>query len=264
MSIDSAIKTVMKRKLELLGYPTGDISYSLGYCQGDGASFTGKLDLKALGARLMPDVKPQVWDTCEASLEVTRDSGFRYVHERSTSLSETPETIASGEPADFGGVAQKYALGQLVGLLKEDIISAGAALARAGYSVMETYFRPDQDGESVWCFDTSNFRVECFKLADEDCTPHDLEGEPEYLDGCIADLLSGDFEIYGSRVVVSLLDEDREPCYTLANLETWGHFHKKSDGVFGGQASRRELVSEAIAEAREKYEKIRLPSLKAA
>ncbi|MGI0646984.1 hypothetical protein ACRCPS_18365 [Pseudomonas aeruginosa] len=262
MSIDSAITTVMKRKLELLGYPSSEIQYSLGYCQGDGASFTGKLDLKAIGARLLPGVKPEVWASCICDLEITRDRGFRYVHENSTSLSETTETIASGDPAEFGGVAQKYALGQLVGLLKEDIIRTGAALGRDGYAVMESYFRSDES-ESVWCFDTDNFRVECFKLADEFFAPDDLS-EEEYLDGCIADLLSGDFEVYGSRVVVSLLDEDREPSYTLAQCDTWGHFHKKSDGALGGPASRRELVSEAIHVAREKFEKIRLPSLKAA
>lgn len=253
----------MKHHLEQLGYPSDNVQWSLGYCQGDGASFTGKLDLAKLGARLLPGVHPSVWEACTVELEITRGKD-RYVHENSTSLSESAETVDSGAPDEYGGIAQKVAFRKLVSILETEIVQVGAELGRLGYQVLETYYRPDREGgsESVWCSRTENFQVEVFKVEDTDYSPLDMCDE--YFSETVAELTSGEWEICGSKVVISMLDEDGDPIFDLAETYCHGHYFKTADPVFGSRLAMRELVSEAIQEARVNYEKISRPRLKQA
>lgn len=263
MSNISAVTKVMQHHLEQLGYPSDNVQWSLGYCQGDGASFTGKLDLAKLGARLLPGVHPNIWESCTAELQITRGRD-RYVHERSTSLSESVETVDSGAPDEYGGIAQKVAFRKLVAILETEIVQVGAELGRLGYSVLESYFRPDREGgsESVWCFRTENFQVEVFKIEDTDCNPLDMSDE--FFSETVAELTSGEWEICGSKVVVSMLDEDGDPISDLAEKYCSGHYYKKTDPVFGNRSTMRELVHEAIQEARVNFAKICRPRLKTA
>lgn len=61
MSITTAFTTMMARQLDKLGYPSDDVHFSLGYCQGDGASFTGTLDIEKLGPRLVRKILSVIW-----------------------------------------------------------------------------------------------------------------------------------------------------------------------------------------------------------
>lgn len=263
MSNISAVTKVMQHHLEQLGYPSDNVQWSLSYCQGDGASFTGKLDLAKLGARLLPGVHASIWESCTVGLEITRGRD-RYVHENSTSLSESSETVDSGSPDEYGGIAQKVAFRKLVDILETEIVQVGAELGRLGYKVLESYFRPDREGgsESVWCFRTENFQVEVFKIEDEYCNP--LDFSDENFSETVAELTSGEWEICGSKVVISMLDEDGDPISDLAEKLCFGHYYKKSDPVFGSRFAMRELVSEAIQEARVNFAKISRPRLKQA
>lgn len=259
MSLSNAIETLMARNLTKLGYPTGDIRWSLGYCQGDGSSFTGDLDLKVLGARLCPEVSAEVWASIDCSLSLERISSLRYVHENSTRLNIDTESVELTDACEYGGVAQKLALHKLVGLLEEDILQAARKNTSDGYKLQEIYV---QEEERVWSFQTSSFLVELFKTRDEDATPFFEVDDPELLDLDIKDVIDGKVSIFGTKVLISLLDEDEEPSTVLAELCVWGHCHDSGDVTLRGL--RRELVSEAIRMAREAYQKLRRPLLKAA
>lgn len=259
MSLSNAIETLMARNLTKLGYPTGDIRWSLGYCQGDGSSFTGSLDIKVLGARLCPEISAEVWASIDCSLVLERISSLRYVHEYSTRLNIDSECIEMTDASEYGGVAQKDALHKLVGLLEEDIPRAARKNTSDGYKLQESYV---QEEERVWSFQTSSFLVELYKTNDDDASPFFEVDDVEILDLDIQDVLDGKVSIFGTKVVVSLLDIDGERCAVLATHHVGDHCHNSDDATLRGL--RRELVSEAIHMAREAYQKLLRPVLKAA
>ncbi|HEP8970425.1 TPA: hypothetical protein VDU83_002764 [Pseudomonas aeruginosa] len=258
MSLTTALETLMARNLTKHGYPTSDISWSLGYSQGDGSSFTGSLDLEVLGARLCPEISAGIWPTICCSLSIERISSLRYVHEYSTRLNIDAKCIEGTEASEYGGLAQKVALHTLVGLLEEDIVRVAQKNTSDGYKLQESYVTEEQ---CVWSFKTASFLVKVIKLKDDDGSPF-LDDDPEYLDKDISDVIEGKVSIFGSKVVISLLDADAEPSTVLTEHYTWGHCHDSDDATLRGL--RRELVSEAIQMAREAYRKLLRPALKAA
>ena len=258
MSITKAVTTLMERNLEKHGYPTGDVRWSLGYCQGDGSSFSGPVDMKVLGPRLVPEVSAELWSSITCDLEIVRSSSCRYVHERSVDLNIDATCVALTEASEYGGVAQKVALHKLVTALKDDIINVASQNSIDGYKVLESYVSEET---RVWSFRTASFQVELFKVQDEDHNPFD-EDEVEYLDATIKQVLEGDVSIFGIKVVVSLLDADDEPSTVLAKEYCWGISCYSNDASLAGM--RREAVSEAISVAREAYQKLLRPKLKAA
>ncbi|KSQ21502.1 hypothetical protein APB26_31430 [Pseudomonas aeruginosa] len=258
MSLTTALETMMARNLAKHGYPTADISWSLGYCQGDGSSFTGSLDLNVLGPRLCPEVSADIWPSISCSLAIERLSSLRYVHEYSTRLNFDAQCIEETEAGEFGGLAQKVALHRLVGLLEADFVRVAQMNTSNGYKLQESYVQEEQ---CVWSFKTASFLVSVSKINDDDATPF-LDDDLEYLDKDISDVIEGKISIFGSKVVISLLDADDEPSAVLAEHYTWGHCHDSDDAALRGL--RRELVSEAIKVAREAYKKLLRPALKAA
>ncbi|HGO9799987.1 TPA: hypothetical protein ACLEB8_005182 [Pseudomonas aeruginosa] len=259
MSQSNAILTLMTRNLEKLGYPTDDIRFSLGYCQGDGSSFSGPIDLKVHGPRLLPDVSKEIWATIDCELKIDRDTGCRYVHERSVDLNVDCKCVELTDATEYGGVAQKLALHKLVVALEADIISASEKNNEAGYKLIESYVSEE---ELVWSFRTHSLAVELYKVPDQDHDPFSHLGVTDDLDASIEEVLSGSMSIFGSKVVISLLDEDGEPAIMLAENCTWGHGYTTGDATLRGL--RRELVSEAVQQARETYKMLLRPTLKAA
>lgn len=257
MSMTTAVTDVMTRRLSKLGYPTNDVRWSLGYCQGDGASFTGKLDISVLGARLLPDVSPDVWKGVDLDLELTRSG--RYVHERSTSLNYDLECIIGSDPEELGGAAQKVALGKLFEVLEDDVVSAGAEMASDGYKVLESYI---QEKTLVRTFNTKNFSVQVWTVEDEHSSPFEFCDE-SFIEETIRSVLAEEIYFGGVKVVVLQVDEDGDELAELATADCGGVEWARSDSVFKTGVVR-DLVHEAVLEARETFARINRPKLKKA
>ncbi|WP_095158137.1 hypothetical protein [Pseudomonas sp. Irchel 3E13] len=261
MSINNAIGALMKRHLVLQGYPADEVRFDLGYCQGDGASFIGRLDVKRLAARLAPEIHPAVWDglTLSDALEITRDSGCRYVHERSTSVSIDPVQVELTPAEELGGPAQKVALHRLVTALVDDVVSTGAELARQGYKLLDAYVSEES---SLRRFETQNFRVEVSKCPEEDYDIFESDTDLEYLDHTIQQVLSEEIECFCVKVKVAMLGENGDVIAVLAERNVGGL--TRDPAINGLCSDTREMVREAIAEARESYLKLLKPRLRQA
>lgn len=262
MALQSVYTKLFKHVLEKLGYPSDDINWSLGYCQGDGVSFTGLLDVKVLAKRLCPDIDESVWNGLpdDFVLELNRNPGMRYVHERSTYLSYDLEGVVGANPDDWGGVAQKVAYARFVQLLEADVVATGSRLGDLGYKIREM---SGFDAEMVKSIQTQNFRVEIFKVPDENWDLDFTFGEEEPLDDVIAKIESATSEIACIKVRVLQIDEDGEEVNELHELHV-GSFHYDKDGPVFGKCTAREYVSEAIQQARSDFNKQRRVTLKAA
>jgi hypothetical protein len=258
MSNSNAVTKMMTRQLEKLGYPTNDIRWSLGYCQGDGSSFSGPIDIKVHGPRLVPGISGQVWSSINCELEIVRSSSCRYVHERSVDLNVDAKCVELTDANEYGGVAQKVALHKLVCALEVDICQVAHQNSEDGYKVLESYVTEDT---RVWHFRTASFEVEVFRIRDSDHNPFD-EDDVGYLDVNIKAILEGDKSIFGTKVVVRLLDFEGDASTVLAEHHVWGNCCSSDDASLGGV--RREAVSEAIYMARWAYQKMLRPKLKAA
>jgi hypothetical protein len=256
MSITNAVTKMMTRQLEKLGYPTNDIRWSLGYCQGDGSSFSGPIDIKVHGPRLVPGIS--VWSSINCELEIVRSSSCRYVHERSVDLNIDAKCVEFTDASEYGGVAQKVALHKLVSALEVDIGQVALKNSADGYKVLESYVSEDT---RVWHFRTASFEVEVFTIRDSEHDPFD-DDDVDRLDAIIKVILEGDMSIFGTKVVVSLLDAQGEVSSVLSEHFVWGTCCNPDDASLCGV--RRDCVSEAISEAREAYQKLLRPKLKAA
>ncbi len=258
MSLLKAVNTLMARNLQKLGYPTTDINWSLGYCQGDGSSFSGTIDIKVVGPRLLPDISKEIWNSIDFDLKLVRSKDTRYVHERSVDLNIDSQGVELTEAGEFGGVAQKVALYKLVCALEDDILSASFKNTADGYKLIESYVSEEI---LVWSFRTASFLVELFKIKDEDCNPFEFCDEGDQLDYAISKILEGNIDIFCTKVVVSLLDDDGDASTVLAESYLGGICCDSNDANLGGV--RRDVVSEAIHMAREAYKKLLRPRLKA-
>jgi hypothetical protein len=184
---------------------------------------------------------------------------MRYVHERSTSLSIDPVYVELTPAEEFGGPAQKVALHRLVTALAEDVVSTGAELAQRGYKLLEAYVSQET---KLRVFETSSFRVEVFKCPDDDYDVFELDDELVYLDQTIQQIMGGEVECFCVKVKVSMLDEDGDVIADLAESLHSGFTRDAS--IKGLCVDTRDLVREAIAEARESYFKLLKPRLRQA
>jgi hypothetical protein len=260
MSTNDAITTLMKRHLVLNGYPADEVRFSLSSCQGDGASFTGELDVKRLASRLVPDVSLAVWDSLvlPEKLEITRDTGMHYVHERSTSLSIDPVYVELTPADELGGPAQKVALHRLVTALADDVVTTGAELAHRGYKLLDAYVF---EKTKLRTFRTANFRVDVFKCPD-DFDVFETEEELVYLDQTIQQVMDGEIECFSLKVKITMLDDDGDDIADLAEVDIYGF--SRDPSIKGLCIDTRDVVREAIAEARDTYIKLMKPRLRLA
>lgn len=257
MSLSNAVTKVMTHRLSEMGYPSHDLRWSLGYCQGDGASFTGKLDLKVLGARILPDVNPAIWDNADLDVELTRSG--RYVHERSTSLNYDVQSIHGSTAQELGGPAQKVALERLLAVVCDEVVDVGADMAADGYKVIESYIREKQ---LIRTFKTQHFAVQVWEVPDEDSSPFDW-CDVDYAKEQMRKLLAEEIYFGGVRVVVNQIDEDGDVIAELATAESGGTDWLRTESVFKTGVVR-ELVDEAVKGARATFAKLNRPKLKLA
>lgn len=79
------ITELFQERLELLGYPTDNVGWSLGYCQGDGVAFYGQIETRKVIDRLYasePERRESIlklWETGLFDMKITR-SNSHYHH----------------------------------------------------------------------------------------------------------------------------------------------------------------------------------------
>lgn len=262
MSSASQLEILFRYILEKKSYPTSDIRWSLGYCQGDGASFSGKLDVVALGKRFCPDVHEEVWNGLPDDFELTLTRyDHHYVHENSTSLSYDLRSLEGSNAESWGGVAQKAALGRLLPALKEDIYQTGKSLAALGYKFYEM---TPHEKEVVRTYTTPNFKVEVIACPEDDLDLDlFLEEEEDEIQRVIDNIKAEKYQMVHLKVVVYQIDEDGDEQCELAE-ENVGCVMFEKGNKRELLSTAREIVSEAISNARDCFGKQRRVTLKAA
>ncbi len=203
--MNTALAAYFKLELEALGYPTGDIRFSLGYCQGDGVAFYGqvsKAGIERLIARLMPP--PRCDLPADASLsdrilgehrarlatrqymqrlqallpriELTLTRRGNYYDHAETigvemTLGELDYSEVNLDPVEGSPRAWCKEFEQL---LREDVRAVSHRLCDAGYGLIEsTPYEPVE----LRSIDTARLRVRVLAVKDEDIG---LSGDEEY------------------------------------------------------------------------------------
>lgn len=204
-------------ELAALGYPTEDVRYSLGYCQGDGVAFYGRVSgegLDRLIARLMPP--PLLQASTGASLSARLIGAYRErlmqqehtertaVLRNSVSLTlsknrslhlfdhyntiDVEIAVDVPEGTDEEAERRLHALaGELHRLVEEDVRAAARRLANEGYALIEA--TPHEPLE-LRCFETEQLRVRVVALKDE-CFGAPDSGDPAADRAELRDLIEG-------------------------------------------------------------------------
>lgn len=268
-----------RRTLKNLGYPDDlKIEWSLGYCQGDGVAFYGRIGLDEIHALLQRLYGPQ---SCPgnaiarvknllmkktfndmffvlsefgdgAEVEITRNSsGNHYSHYNTMNLNSNVDFTwylpdeASMEETGIQGLTEER-LSEWQGIwdefmedLEEDIRSVSRRLQSEGYRLLEaTPFEEEVVVERA----TENFIVRVTELPDYD---FDLaHWDEDAASETIEAFLDGEARYVGLRAEVI----DRETEDVIGVDEVWGLIVDKDDKFYHGY--RRELVANAIQQAR--------------
>ncbi|HJE68097.1 MULTISPECIES: hypothetical protein [Pseudomonas] len=262
MSITTALTTMMARQLDKLGYPSDNVRFCLGYCQGDGASFTGTLDIEKLGPRLVPEIPPVIWselkENADPHEELTLLPGRdRYVHERSTSLSESARSIEGTDAEVYGGPEHKDAFLRFMTALEEDVVSTGAMLARMGYCLTERYPREEVE---LRVFHLDRFRVELRAFEDDNYNPFEWQTTDDELDERITAVMEGKLQFCALEAKVYLVTGEEEGNdILLAGEHVLGVELPEGRRVC---SVGRELIHEAIGTARRYLNSLSIPRLR--
>ena len=129
-----------RRELDAAGYDLDDIGWSLGYCQGDGMDFAGRVgrdEVIRLYTRLMGGVS-EVWDALssgEVSVEVTRTS-HHYHHYNTMAVTVEWDEDRLREAYDFTE-QQLSRLEDFRSRVEEDVRDVSRRLEKEGYAILE-------------------------------------------------------------------------------------------------------------------------------
>ena len=129
-----------RRELDAAGYDLDDIGWSLGYCQGDGMDFAGRVGRDGvirLYTRLMGGIS-EVWEALssgEVSVEVTRTSSY-YHHYNTMAVSVEWDEEHLREAYDFTE-QQLSRLEDFRSRVEEDVRDVSRRLQKEGYAILE-------------------------------------------------------------------------------------------------------------------------------
>jgi hypothetical protein len=244
--VNTALEAYFKCQLEALGYPTDDIRFSLGYCQGDGMAFYGtvsKAGIERLFARLMPPPSCELADNATLSERIigehrARISARHYAERKrallprlqvnlarrdsfydhantigvSVTLEEQEDVSFSEVNLDPSEGSPRALCSEFERLLREDVREISHRLCKAGYSLIEsTPYEPVE----LRSISTGTLRVRVLAVKDEDIC---LSGDAEYDSADLAALAEGRHCHCG--IQVELIDLDDENCVDTETL--WG------------------------------------------
>lgn len=255
---------MMARQLHKLGYPSDDARFSLGYCQGDGASFNGTLDIEKLGPCLVSEILPAIWSELKENAdqyeELTLSPGRdRYVHERSTFLSESARSVEGTAAEVYGGPTHNVACYRLMTASEEDGVSTRAMLARMGYSLIERYLR---ESVQLRVFRLDRFRIELSAFEDETYNPFEWQTTDDELDEQITAVMEEKLHFCALEAKVYLVIGDEEGGdILLAGKHVYGVELPEGRRVC---SAGREVIQEAIGTARQYLNSLSLPRLRQA
>jgi hypothetical protein len=117
-------------RLSEYGFPTNDVEWSLGYCQGDGVAFYGRVDVETYcrKRRVLRRMRPLL--AADPYVTIERNSfGYHYSHWNTMDVSGEfygPETERRNE-----------LLRELLEMLDEDVKTVSRELERYGYDALE-------------------------------------------------------------------------------------------------------------------------------
>lgn len=233
-----------RRELEDLGYPTGDIRYSLGHCQGDGMAFYGRVgDPAGLAGRLLngeeKEAAVSAVEMVDGCLEIHPNQfGARYSHHRTMRVD-----LVSSSTHLFDDLTQQEssALDSLVAAVKEDVALTSQRLEEAGYAIADA---TPTEPQVVRKFRTCRFTLTVTELPDQDFGLEHWDGDSAR--SFLRELVEGRARYFGVEVTISGAG------LTLGSASLWGVTDgtESPDKRYGGNL--RDLVSEAVAGARER------------
>jgi hypothetical protein len=210
-----------EHRLQSLSYPTNDLRWHLGYCQGDGMAFYGVLsERQAIGLAdrlLAGPMKAAAKRAIRkgAGLEIRKSPAVPlYDHERTM--------LVEGDDWRCGPLTklEEVAFNHLLGVVSKDVVDLSKQLANEGYQIIESTPR---ERTLVREFTTPRFKLEVYELPDEHFSVHrwrqDLAGVT------LRELAAGKLRFFGVEVMVK-----------AAGLELG------SDRIFGCTAPANERV----------------------
>lgn len=142
------IKENCEQVLTMFGYPTDDLGFSLGYCQGDGVAFYGSVDIEALANREVSehyhDITGEVDHVKETAAAIMQYDGespnIRIYNVSSHYHHWNTMKIDFVDDCDVDFIQQER-IKKLAALLAEEIKAVSHQLEKEGYGIIE-----DEDG----------------------------------------------------------------------------------------------------------------------
>lgn len=264
MSSTSLVTLHFERQLERRGYPTHDIRWSLGYCQGDGMAFYGRVDAQACADRLLRGkvraAAKRAIGKATASLTITRNSyGNHYSH------FNTME-VALETYSDTMTKLEASALADLEQAIELDMRKISKELEAEGYRILEAgdpnwwhHISGDSKGVRHRAFSRRNFNVEIWVRPDRDFNAE--HWAPECRDDLLADLAAGKQVYFGIEAIVTSSDGTRLGDASCWAYTEWSPKHKpevwKNPAQFVHNEMRT-LIADACNCARERLAHLRL------
>lgn len=182
-----------------------------------------------------------------------------YVHERSTSLSESARSVEGTAAEVYGGPTHKVAFHRFMTALEEDVVSTGAMLARLGYSLTERYLR---ESVQLRVFRLDRFRVELNAFEDETYNPFEWQTTDDELDERISAVMEEKLRFCALEAKVYLVTGEEEGGdILLAGKHVYGVELPEGQRVC---SAGREVIHEAIGTARQYLDSLSLPRLRQA
>ncbi|MHB8697766.1 MAG: hypothetical protein ACYC9J_06980 [Sulfuricaulis sp.] len=234
------------REIKKHGYdvPPKDISYSLGYCQGDGMSFTGSFlghEMKDVCRRLFRGYGGKIFPiiralTKGASIRINRID-HHYCHYNTVRI-EGDDDATDTTPLEHECFIE------FVKAVEEDVRDICKGLEKEGYAILEAFGYHGEE-ENVRTFRTKHFELRISELAeDSDIDFGDVD--EQFYD----DLIQEKLRIRHVKVEVFHLDENGEVIDEIgsSHLGEVCITNGAMDRSYGGY--RQQMINEAISEAR--------------
>lgn len=257
------LSTHFENQLSKLGYINMQISYSLGYCQGDGMAWYGEVDQECL-LTLMPRLIGELV-TCEEitkMLQVLNDyrryeklniyrNDHHYCHEHTMSLDDSVSFSGLIDPEDAdalnsAGVTAEQLVQwdeiwqKFIIRLRRDMRKQSIQLRDDGYKLIEATSR---ETKLVRVYSTKNFTVQ-IKEVETDLNDVAAWFDDDLALGLIDDMLNGKTKY--AVLKAEVIENQHNTIISSALID--GVFVPEGSKHYGGY--QRSLLKDAIAEAR--------------
>ena len=265
------LEKYFKHFLKTKGFKDVDeVLYSLSYCQGDGCSFTTRLDANDI-QHLIPFLYPAeasnapkrienlfsgqqsrkfIQDSDEDSLiiNITQQSSH-YCHYNTMSFDW--EGNIDEDKFDVMSEERDFDFEEFGNNLMETIYDYAKDCAREleskGYSLIESF--NSEDDHEVWSFKTENYMIKLLELSDTVTEGVMDDWDEDCFISTCESMIIGETVIRSIRAVVFDLRDDPDCDEPIGEDSLWGIICDSNDLKYGSY--RRDVVSQAVLQARE-------------